>query len=364
MKVIFIHNSVPEYRLQFMKELSKLCDVHFLITEPALAASIYGIESINKNDLNITDVKSNSELLFFIKDEHPDIVVIPPIDNFLQLVYGICALRVAKHVNSKVIYWTEAWRWGKYPILKNIKKNIQFFFMKLLCKKCDICIAAGSKSAELLHSFGINHERIKLAYDSSTSPVCTDYDIRGYYSIPLKSKVVLYLGRIVKRKGLDYLLKAFSELDNNTFLLVGGEGEYLSRCNEIVDKLNMSDRVKFVGKIEPNSRAAYYRASDVFVLPSYSYNGTIEAWGLTVNESLEQGIPVVATNVVGSAYDLLDGNCGVMVDECNITELKNAIEHFLYCDSRDIRMKCKEQYSKYNVPNMALGFFKAFKTAL
>ena len=99
----------------------------------------------------------------------------------------------------------------------------------------------------------------------------------------------------------------------------------------------------------------------MFVLPSYAYLGTSEAWGLTVNEALEQGTPVVATTVVGAAYDLLDGNCGDMVEENNIESLANGIRKYLRIDKNDIENVCIEKYSMYSVENMANGFYNAFK---
>ena len=123
--------------------------------------------------------------------------------------------------------------------------------------------------------------------------------------------------------------------------------------------------IKFIGLVSPKERKTYFKESDVFVLPSFSLGGTIEAWGLTVNEALEQGTPVVSTNVVGAAFDLLDGECGMMVPERNVTDMSKAISHFLLISDKEKLYKiCQSRYERFSVDNMACSFYNSVKLLL
>ena len=92
------------------------------------------------------------------------------------------------------------------------------------------------------------------------------------------------------------------------------------------------------------------------MLPSYPRKGSVEIWGLTVNESLEAGTPVVATNAVGAAFDLLNGRNGIMVNHSSAVELKSAIDTYI---EKEIYTKdCRNTANKYSVSNMASDFIK------
>ena len=82
----------------------------------------------------------------------------------------------------------------------------------------------------------------------------------------------------------------------------------------------------------------------------------MEIWGLTVNEALEAGTPVVATDAVGAAFDLLDGNNGIMISHSSVEELANAIKK--YSNKSLYEQHCKEVANRFSVKNMATVFEK------
>lgn len=369
MKVLFIHNSLAEYRIEFMKELSKMCDVHFLITDQGEAQRIYGLQLPDLKELNITFLKSRKEkgkIADYIRDEQPDIVMAPPIDDFYQLQCAWIAVKAAKKYGKKISYWTEKWEyeWNKQPFKKKVKNLLHRIAISSVTRHCSVCMAAGSKIAEYFRTIGVKDENIKICYHSSVSPKCDPVDLHAMYSIPEGNKIILFLGRIVPRKGCLILINAFKQLldkHNNLSLLIVGDGEDLPNCKKLVQELGIESSVIFPGKVQPSRRAAYYAASDISVLPSFALGGVIEAWGLTVNESLEQGTPVVSTDVVCSAHDLLDGECGIMVKENDVEDLAKAMEKLLFAtDKKKQSVACFRKYEEFSVPNMAKLFYDAF----
>lgn len=371
MKCLFIHNSVPEYRISFMKTLSQLCSIKFLITEPNLASAIYGTEEKLPSGISVSFLPAKNDILSIkneILNNHYDLIILPPIDNMFQFLCCLIAIIATNKGSTKIAYWSEGWQKKQLPFLKYCKKTVHKLMKKIIFSQCDLFIASGTKAQEYFISLGVNKAKIRIAYDSSTSPNVESQSLRVLYGLPSDSKIILYLGRLVTRKGCNYLIRAFEQLisqHTNTYLLIGGEGNAKTDLENLVSSLNCSEKVFFIGKINPQERSVYYKDSDVFVLPSYSLGGTIEAWGLTVNESLEQGTPVIATDVVGAAYDLLDGKCGIMVKERNINEMAQAISHFLDIkDREELSEYCKKRYEQFSVENMAMSFYEAFKSVL
>ena len=144
----------------------------------------------------------------------------------------------------------------------------------------------------------------------------------------------------------------------DTYLIVCGNGEYEEECKKLAEEYK-NERIIFTGKIDSTIRSLYYSQSNVFVLPSYSEEGVIEAWGLTVNEAMEYGLPVVATSAVGAAYDLIEnGYNGYIVEENNINALEEGILKVIKNDNNNLfEANCKATATKYSVYNMAKEFF-------
>lgn len=367
MKTLFIHNALPEYRIEFMKELSRILDIDFLITDPDSAMETYNIDTHSlASELKIDYLKKNRGYQYLKKkvlNGEYNVVVLPPADNIIQFMYGVYALKLAKGQGAKVVYWTEKWEALSHfqPFLKKMKNLIHRIMIGYLAHNATVCIAAGTKSAQYYRKLRIPEQKIKIAYDSSTSTkVIAEANLRQKYHIPDSDKVILYLGRLIERKGCDILIDAFSQLNKehpDTFLVIGGRGDdYQKQCMNKIQILGIQN-VVFTGLVDPQNRFAFYKMADVFVLPSYSLGGVIEAWGLTVNEALECGTPVVATTAVGAAYDLLDGKNGIMVEENSVDQLAKGIEEILWKRKHEeLRKHCLAAAQKFSVANMAESF--------
>ncbi len=126
-------------------------------------------------------------------------------------------------------------------------------------------------------------------------------------------RVLLYVGRLERLKGVDILLRAASQLDHRedmTLLVVGGSANSpeLERLKGISRDLGIERRVKFLGTVPQAELPAYYNAADVCVLPSY-----YESFGLAALEAAACGKPVVASRVGGLPSVVLDGRTGYLI---------------------------------------------------
>ena len=126
--------------------------------------------------------------------------------------------------------------------------------------------------------------------------------------------VLLYVGRLEPLKGIDILLRAASimeHFDNLKVLIIGGDDDQdqeLHRLRTLVNELNISDKVVFVGRIEQDSLPPYYNAADICVVPSF-----YESFGLVALESMACGTPVVASRVGGLTSIIKNNVTGLLI---------------------------------------------------
>ncbi|MGI9145515.1 MAG: glycosyltransferase [Chloroflexota bacterium] len=141
-------------------------------------------------------------------------------------------------------------------------------------------------------------------------------EARAALGLGSSEKIVLFVGRIQRLKGLEVLLRAFSQLNdlNARLLIVGGqkgtshEGREITRLHQLATRLGIAERTTFVGAVTHARLPLYYSAADATVMPS-SY----ESFGLVAVESLACGTPVVATRVGGLTSIVHDGETGFLV---------------------------------------------------
>ncbi len=115
--------------------------------------------------------------------------------------------------------------------------------------------------------------------------------------------LVLYVGRLVREKGVDVLAQAWARADvaADAVLAVAGEGPLRAPGNAL-------------GRVAREDLPALYAAADALVLPSIRTRSFTEPWGLVTNEAMHQGTPVIATDAVGAAVGGLvrDGRNGLV----------------------------------------------------
>jgi D-inositol-3-phosphate glycosyltransferase len=139
---------------------------------------------------------------------------------------------------------------------------------------------------------------------------------RAALGLPEAGRVLLFVGRIQRLKGLEVLFRAFGLLGglDARLLVVGGlpssslEAREISRLEQLAARLGISERVSFAGAVSHERLPEYYAAADVTVMPS-SY----ESFGLVAVESLACGRPVVATRIGGLRTIVRDGETGLLV---------------------------------------------------
>ncbi|WP_204502144.1 glycosyltransferase family 4 protein [Aquibacillus albus] len=174
------------------------------------------------------------------------------------------------------------------------------------------------------------------------------------------SKMVLAVGQFIYRKGFETLISSWVEMPNDTELvLIGGpkNDEYLKILNNLsINNVRVLDFINF------NELTKYYRASDVFVLPTRE-----DIWGLVINEAMAIGLPIVSTNKCIAGLELVrDNENGFIVQVDNYTELIERIKYVLENDvlTKNMSISSLEKIKDYTVENMARRHIDIFSEIL
>ena len=265
-------------------------------------------------------------LLALIKNRYPIIITscISP-----QTVISLLASKITR---SKYILWIEDWFVPKPKSFRNmIRFSLLGLIAKCVLKNAGAVVVEGSPQRRYVRNFGVPNEKVFQANHSSL-------DYLKFKSIDLRQKlsignavVILYLGRIIEQKGLDVLIKAFSTIEQeweDAYMLICGDGNFRSSCESIVKEMQIK-HVIFAGLIiQEEEKASFYKTADIFVLPARIVAGEemAEGWGLVINEAMSMGKPIITTDAVGAAEDLVrNGLNGFVVKNGEIEELYLAL---------------------------------------
>jgi glycosyltransferase involved in cell wall biosynthesis len=190
-------------------------------------------------------------------------------------------------------------------------------------------IVPGAASREYVSSLGVADDRIVVAPNAPDLRVFGDA-VRAARadraalraSLGVDAPCVLYVGRLDPEKDVGSLLVAAEQLDATVVIAGGGllDAELRRRA---------PGNVRFLGRLDRDELAPWYAAADVFVLPSRS-----EQWGMVVSEAAAAGLPLIVTDAVGAAADLVDeGVNGFRVPVGEPAALAEALQRVLGDDS-------------------------------
>lgn len=227
-----------------------------------------------------------------------------------------------------------------------------------LCRRAGICLAIGSRNADLFAEYGVPSERIRIApyfvdneffIRASDRLRVTQDALRIKFGLPLDKLVFVFMGKLIEKKHPEDLLHAWKMLpaadQSRCALLYAGSGAILDRLKDAAR--NFGDSVVFSGFLNREELPQAYVASDVLVLPSDHR----ETWGLVVNEAMACGLPVVVSDNVGCAPDLvIEGQTGYVYPCRDIEALSKRLSAMVQHFGTARRMGC---YAREHVTSVA-----------
>ncbi|MBX8635436.1 MAG: glycosyltransferase family 4 protein [Thermoplasmata archaeon] len=138
--------------------------------------------------------------------------------------------------------------------------------------------------------------------------------------------IVLFVGRLVRHKGVQYLIEAMKHTGSQTRLMIAGDGEYAPRLKRAARLLSDPSKVTFIGDVPDPVLPSIYRAADVLVVPSTS---RLEAFGISAIEAMASGTPVVVSDIPGVREIINDGVQGLRSEPMNPSDMASKINTIL-----------------------------------
>ena len=170
----------------------------------------------------------------------------------------------------------------------------------------------------------------------------TNPDIIAKYGIDDVDKVLLFVGRIDKYKGIQDVIEAMpvilSKHHNIKFIVVGGDYGYKSELKKLSEKLNVDKSVVFTGNISKEELIELYKRADIFVFPS-----KMEGFGIVLLEAIASGTLCIAYSIPSVRKIIKDNENGVLVKNKN--ELLDKILYYL--DNVEEKKKIETNAFKY-----------------
>ncbi|WP_082705839.1 glycosyltransferase family 4 protein [Aneurinibacillus thermoaerophilus] len=141
--------------------------------------------------------------------------------------------------------------------------------------------------------------------------------------------IILFVGRLVYYKGVEYLIEAMTEINASLFLV--GEGPLKPLLQKRAEELGITEKINFLGGASKEQLVTYLHACDIFVLPSVERS---EAFGIVQLEAMACGKPIVSTNLTtGVPFVNQDGKTGIVVPPKDIKSLTQALTFLIENES-------------------------------
>jgi phosphatidylinositol alpha-1,6-mannosyltransferase len=207
--------------------------------------------------------------------------------------------------------------------LKTAALNVRKKMMaRLVLKNARHVVANSAYTMGLLKEYGLEDGRASIVYPCPSVPSLDESfnsgegGARKEYGLG-GAKVILSVGRLVKRKGYDRIIRALRILRDEgldaRYLLVG-DGPEKEDLRQVAKTYGVADFTIFAGAVPDHRLPAHYRAADVFVTPVRELPGDIEGFGIVFLEAAAYGLPVVATRSGGVAEAVVDGKTGLLLE--------------------------------------------------
>jgi glycosyltransferase involved in cell wall biosynthesis len=217
----------------------------------------------------------------------------------------------------------------------NEKMMLRFNFLlrtyeKKLMDRSDALIAVSKYTTEeLTELYGIKEEKIHVIYNGvdilKFKPRPNRAELRREFELEGKKKIVLFVGRLYHRKGLEILLHSIPSVLRDVKevkIAISGTGfkNKEESLRKLARKLEIEDYVSFLGYVPDEKLPDLYAASDIFVLPAIYEN-----FPFAILEAQATGLPVITTKVGGIPEFLVDNENGFLIDPGDSDQLSQKI---------------------------------------
>ena len=253
-------------------------------------------------------------------------------DVFVSLILAnpvtLAGIGLAKICHRKVVVWEET-----FYFQKPMRFQVLYCLLREIAKFVDAFFVCGDEQYRTLRGLGVSGSKIFVA---------NEYPGHNYYQIRARKiegldvrgrKVITFIGRFVKTKGVPYLLEAYSKLEkecSNCLLILAGRGPRETELRIYAKELGIRNIV-FLGYVSDIEKKKFlFEISSMVVVPSIIDELGTEGGPLVVLEALSAGIPVLGTDACGSSTTFIrDGVNGFVVPHSDPQALLNGMKKLI-----------------------------------
>lgn len=316
-KILIFHPALAPYRIDLFNELNNEFEANIYFFRKNLLSQQFDTRSII-SQLNFTpefitkgiNFAFKSRMIRFgylnkIRLHKPDIILC---SEFNIMTFLSAAYAKMFYPDTKIYCLCD----DSIDVAK--KSSIDRRIGRKLCMRLLDGIIFGNDIAENWYNFHyptirsivfpiIQKEERIMSIFNNAQQISEQY-IKSFHLVD--KNILLFVGRLVKVKNLDFLIEVFSnyvQVNSNAVLILVGDGDKKGELMELAEQLNVKDNVIFAGRFENEELYAWYNIADYFILPS-----TSETFGAVVNESLIAGVPVICSELAGATCLINESN--------------------------------------------------------
>jgi len=214
-----------------------------------------------------------------------------------------------------------------YDPSKNNSPHKKWYFrvvVNWVLNNSDFIVAQSSNTKDNAEKYYKYHKDIKI--------IPLPYEVVNFKKISRKElglkddkKYLIGIGRLVKRKGFEYLIKSLKLLNEDVECLIIGDGPEKENLQQLAFNLGVAQRVNLLGYLsEEEKKFQYLAVADVFVLSSLH-----EGFGIVLQEAMQVGLPIIATNIGGQVDFIKEGENGFLVNIKDEKSIANSAKKIL-----------------------------------
>lgn len=245
----------------------------------------------------------------------------------------------------------------------NLRNRHRKLFVKRILKKHwkFVAVSDGVKADLLSSNAGLSESRVPVIHncvdvDTLVSKQLPRQQARKALGIPTDCFVFGSIGRLVKKKGFQFLIQAFAAMQKEktaSRVVIIGMGNFEDELIQTAEQCRVKDRVIIETRLAPNA-VKYLKAFDVFILPSIK-----EAFGIVLLEAMSAKLPVIATDA-GGATEIV-GDSGILIPPEDIHALANAMGKVKHLNAQNLEIMGKQAYTRLMEKFSAKRYQQAFR---
>lgn len=362
-KVLFLTNFASPYRVHFFDELGKYLDVTVLYSDR--------VEDITHRDKSWFEEGKGGfhpvqlTKTFGVRDESLCLDVLP----WLKKKWD--AIVIGGYSSPTAILAMTYLRLHRIPFYMEVdgglirqERKIKYRIKRTLVRLAPMWLSTGRFTTKYLVHYGAEAEKVthypfSSLHEENILPGLVGWEeklaLRQELNVT-EPHMVLAIGQFIHRKGFDVLLRAASALDKNVGIYIVG-GEVTEEYKTMKETLGLSN-VHFLGFQKKDTLAKFYKAADLFVLPTRE-----DIWGLVINEAMAYGLPVITTDRCVAGLELVEnGINGYIVPVEDEKALAEKMQIVLDSDMEAMGAASQEKIRPYTLENMAKVHAEIFES--